>query len=453
MKLDLSHELLPLLPPIYRDIKDYQQICNAQKAEFDVASGSVEGIQNNFFFQTMDEDSVVLWEKVFHIVAVPEKETLDFRRQRVMNRIATRPPYTLGFLYQKLDELIGPGKWTCTVNYPFYELHISSEAKNQSYYDEVVHLVNWVKPAHIVFVNVPLLRTGILITEQVEVQPYTYKYALGGWSLGKSPFAELGGWKTVKNAASPTLTRTLLLDVSHKVAELTRSARLNESATVTPLKSTVSSATMQVDSQTLMIAGENLKIEASVEAGTAAGDVTRYELLNEAGEPLYSAGCYFKTSEQTDVVVDLSILEGSDTVEASGNTWHYLLGSWLLGKAAFASRGQNYFIPVTPTAPETAAVTPLFLESLASYLADHIDAVQLNGDYTVQSLAKSRFGAAVTLQYELLPVEGVSQVSTISAQDPFGTALTKDDVTVSTISRTKFKHTITFKEGTLLYGG
>ena len=455
MKLDLSHDLLPLLPPIYREVQDYQQICTAEKAEFDLLTGSVERVQSNFFFQTMDEDSVAQWEKVFHIVAVPEKESLDFRRQRVMTRIATRPPYTLGFLYQKLDELIGAGEWTCSITYPLYELRLATSAKNQSYYDEVTHLINQVKPANIVFISMPYLKTGILITEQVEVQKYDYQYRLGGWALGKKPFAELGGWTTAKAAASPTLTQTLLLDVAHKAAELATTARLNRAATVKPLKSVIASATLQVGSETLMISGKNLKLEASIEpeTGTGTSTVTHYELLNDAGETLYASNCYFGITEKTDVDVNLSILEGADTVLANGSRYHYLLGSWLLGKDAFASPGQNNFVPVTATALASATVTPLFLASLASYLADHINMVQLNGDYTVSNLAKSLSGAAVTLQYELMPSEKITKVSAISAQDAFGNALTQDTVSVDTASRTKFKHTITFKEGTLLYGG
>ena len=342
MKLDLSHDL-PLLPPIYREVQDYQQICTAEKAEFDLLAGSVEGVQSNFFFQTMDEDSVAQWEKVFHIVAVPEKESLEFRRQRVMTRIATRPPYTLGFLYQKLDELIGAGAWTCSIIYPLYELRLATSAKNQSYYDEVTHLINQIKPAHIVFISMPYLKTGILITEQVEVQKYDYRYRLGGWALGKSPFSVLGAWTTAKAAASPTLTRTLLLDVAHRAAELATTARLNRAATVKPLKSVIASATLQVGSKTLIILGENLKLEASVEPMADIPTVTHYEILNDAGETLYASDCYFGITEKTDVDVNLSILEGADTVLANGSRYHYLLGSWLLGKDAFT--GTKLFCP------------------------------------------------------------------------------------------------------------
>ena len=285
------------------------------------------------------------------------------------------------------------------------------------------------------------------------MRKYDYQYRLGGWAIGKKPFAELGGWTTVKAASSPTLTQALLLDVAHKAAELATTARLNRETTVKPLKSVIASATLQVGSETLMIAGENLKLEASIEPEAGNSTVNHYELLNDAGETLYASDCYFGITEKTDVDVNLSILEGADTVLANGSRYHYLLGSWLLGKDAFASPGQNYFVPVTAATPASASVTPLLLASLASYLADHINTVQLNGDYSVPNLAKSLSGAAVTLQYELLPKEKITKVSAISAQDAFGTALTQDDVSIETASRTKFKHTITFKEGTLIYGG
>jgi len=151
MKPDLSYELLELLPPVYREIEDYQQICAAEKAQFRQLAESIQLVQSNFFVQTMDEDSVSRWEQVFHIQASPSTETLKFRRQRVLSRLRTRPPYTLGFLYQQLDELIGSGQWTCDVDYPAYALTIGANAEKRSNRSELMHLVNQIKPAHVAF--------------------------------------------------------------------------------------------------------------------------------------------------------------------------------------------------------------------------------------------------------------------------------------------------------------
>ena len=108
-QIELDSDLLELLPPWYREILDYQQICQTEQGQFEALADEVVGVADNFFFQTMDENAVSQWEQIFGIVPDPSTEPLEFRRVRVLNRVSTRPPFTLAFLYQKLDELIGPG--------------------------------------------------------------------------------------------------------------------------------------------------------------------------------------------------------------------------------------------------------------------------------------------------------------------------------------------------------
>lgn len=151
MKPEVSYDLLELLPPIYREIGDYQQICAAEKAQFRQLAERIQLVQGNFFVQTMDEDSVSRWEQVFHIQASPSTETLELRRQRILSRLRTRPPFTLAFLHQQLDALLGVGQWTCRVDYPAYLLTIGTRVEDKTQRAELVHMVNQIKPAHIAF--------------------------------------------------------------------------------------------------------------------------------------------------------------------------------------------------------------------------------------------------------------------------------------------------------------
>ena len=96
----------------------------------------------------------------------------------------------------------------------------------------------------------------------------------------------------------------------------------------------------------LMIEGENLKFGSDpLNRRQGNSTVNHYELLNDAGETLYASGLLFWHYWKTDVDVNLSILEGADIVLASGSRYHYLLGSWLLGKDFFASPGTKLFCP------------------------------------------------------------------------------------------------------------
>ena len=89
--------------------------------------------------------------RTLHIRAKPLTETLSFRRQRILSRLCTRPPFTLAFLYQQLDTLLGVGRWTCRVDYPAYLLTIGTHVEDKLHREELIHMVNQIKPANIVF--------------------------------------------------------------------------------------------------------------------------------------------------------------------------------------------------------------------------------------------------------------------------------------------------------------
>ena len=193
MYRDLEITLLEQLCPWYRKILDYQEICRTEQVCFDALAELINQVADNFFFQTMDESAIVQWENIFHIIPDPLRESLEFRRARVLNRISLKTPFTLGFLYQRLDELIGRGKWKVTVDYLNYTLYIESSGKNQLYASEVAFTIGKIKPAHIVYVNTPVIETGLLLSEAVErMDAFTWNYRLGAWALGELPFATEG---------------------------------------------------------------------------------------------------------------------------------------------------------------------------------------------------------------------------------------------------------------------
>ena len=137
------------IPTWFQDILEYQELCQTETQQFTAFLNSMEAVANNFFFQTMDVSAVSTWEQIFKIVPNPETETLEFRRARLINRISIRPPFTLGFLYRKLDEIIGAGKWKVDLDYLNYALYIEAEPCNKNGWNELTILLNMIKPAHI----------------------------------------------------------------------------------------------------------------------------------------------------------------------------------------------------------------------------------------------------------------------------------------------------------------
>lgn len=297
----LDTDMLSLLPPWYREILDYQEICQTEKAQFDALASEITGVADNFFFQTMDESAVSMWEQIFEITPNPETETLDFRRARALNRISTRPPFTLGFLYQKLDELIGPGAWTVTVDYENYTLYIESSALDQQYATEVAFTINRIKPAHIVYVNTPYVRTGILLSETIELSQRIYNYKLGAWGLGVLPFAIEEGQGVIKMPETPSIQAALLTDTANFVSGDIASARINGSIAISDISKTVTGSTLEV---TYTVA------QSQTEAITSA------ELLDADGNVLTSSTVYVPVSGSTIMKHIIPVAEG---VVNSGN--------------------------------------------------------------------------------------------------------------------------------------
>lgn len=274
--------LLQFLPGWYKQVIDFQALCDVENTQIETAANSINSVFNNLFFQTMDIGTIEQWEKILNIVPNPTTESLDFRRVRVINRVSSRPPFTLAFLYQKLDELIGPNRWEVNIDYPNYTIYIKSSAENQQYAIEVSYTINRIKPAHIVYINQPLLSEGITLDEQVNLTQTIYYYKLGAWGLGINPFASSVDKGEIVLPSQLSVQQELLTDTANFVESDIASARINGTTIISDLTKSVSGSTVTVEYTV-----------TSAEATT----VTQIELLDSDSNALTSATVYVPISD------------------------------------------------------------------------------------------------------------------------------------------------------------
>lgn len=294
-RLELDYDLLALLPQWYSEVLDYQQICQTEEQQFAALANEITAVAQNFFFQTMDESAVTQWEQIFGILANPQTETLEFRQARLLNRMSSRPPYTIWFLRQKLDELIGPGQWEVNMDYPNYTLYIESAAKNQSYATEVAFTINKIKPAHIVYINKPYVNTGILLSETISLTQRVYNYQLGGWGLGVYPFATENPMGVIKTANTPSIQPALLEGVANFVSSDIASAQINGSVPISEISKSVS--------------GSTLTVTYTVPQG-AAESITSMALLDASGNVLTQSEVYVPITGATVLTHTIPVAEG-----------------------------------------------------------------------------------------------------------------------------------------------
>lgn len=278
----LDTDLLRYLPPWFQRILDFQEICKTESAQMEALAAAINAVADNFFFQTMDEGAVSTWEKIFGIVPNPQTETLDFRRQRVLNRVSMQPPFTLGFLYQKLDQIIGKGKYEIHVDYPNYTLYILSSAENQSYATEVSYTVGRIKPAHIVFINQPFVANKLTLGETVALSALVWQYRLGSWGLGLTPFVLTEDKEVVVVPSNYSVQQELLEDTAKAIPPNVTSARINGSIVISSLDRTTVGNVAQVQ---YTVTAEQTSL------------VTQIELLDSDGNVLTTSPVYVPVTE------------------------------------------------------------------------------------------------------------------------------------------------------------
>lgn len=273
---DLNIKLLDQLPPWYREVLDYQEMCQTEQAEIDALSAGINAVWSNFFLQTMDEGATSMWEAIFGITAIPG-EDLDFRRDRVINRISSRPPYTMAFLHSQLDRLLGAGNYTVTMDYPNYTLYIESAAENIGYSQELAITIGRIKPAHIVYISVPNIRSGLALSETISGAEETWNYRLGSWALYSAPFLSILPEEVIKMPETPSIQAPLISGVASFVAGDIAGARINGTVTLSDITKTVENGTVTVTYDV---------------TSAQANEITQVELLDTAGTALTSVSIY-----------------------------------------------------------------------------------------------------------------------------------------------------------------
>lgn len=269
-------------PEWFRKILDFQALCQTEGEELRVMAEAMDQVRQNLYVQTMDEGATAEWESIFRIVANPAVESLDFRRDRVLNRLSMRPPFTLTYLYQRLDALFGPGNWEVEMDYPNYTLYIEAAVEDQQYFSELSATMDIVKPCHIVYISRPRVSAALLLSEEIALTQGRYNYRLGSWALGQLPFRSQDKEEIIKMATQPSIQPAFLNQTAAFVADDVQAVRINGTLLISTLSHSSS---------------ENVGMVGYTVLKAQVQEVTLIELLDAAGAVLASSTVYVPINE------------------------------------------------------------------------------------------------------------------------------------------------------------
>lgn len=285
-----------LFPSVYNGVLEISVLSETDDVLLDQALAKLERAQLNQFILTADEETISVYEKMFSILANPTTETLQFRRERILNRMSLQPPFTMRWLQNKLDGIIGVGKWNAYVDYANRTLYVESFVVNQQWFNELRITINRIKPCNLVFVNKPLIMTDVVANETIVSATQHYNYILGQWQLGQEPFATTDPEEVIKLPSVNSINPNLLADVASFSATDVVAVRLNGSVKLSNFTTKAGQGTTTI-------------VEYEVKPAQAS-EITQIELLGTGDRVLTASAVYIPVTEAVICKHSINFKEG-----------------------------------------------------------------------------------------------------------------------------------------------
>lgn len=272
------------VPYIYKDVEEMDAIINSQDKMLDMAENTIDIIYNSQYITLLPEAVLPEYEKLLNILP-NSTDTVEFRRERIMNRLSMTPPFSLPYLRKKLNELIGEGKYNCYMDYDNYTLYVESSAENQVWANEIYITINKLKPTNIVFINKSLIVYNNNISEAIELTKSIYNYKLGTtWALGQKPFMSTESGGLIKMANIPSLQEKFLNDIAHFSASDINNVLINDTYLVSDFTNKSSEDNVAV-------------IEYSVPVSSGLSEITNVKLRDIENNVLTESSVYVPVIE------------------------------------------------------------------------------------------------------------------------------------------------------------
>ena len=103
----MDRRLIEYLPPVLREVLEFQAINNANEPEISIAWDALALLLANQFLDTATEAGVKVWERELNIYP-KDTDTLEGRKARIKALWNLELPYTLPWLKNWLTSICGP---------------------------------------------------------------------------------------------------------------------------------------------------------------------------------------------------------------------------------------------------------------------------------------------------------------------------------------------------------
>ena len=147
----MKSDVRALRPEYWRGFVDMSALSEAQDAEINELCGKTAEAFDNAFIETCGEEGLSRREALFGILPDREKETAQFRRQRLLARYGFLPPYTAESLRERLEEIFRGEAFSISVDHGRYHISVDGFYSDRKIIDAVMEAVRRIIPCNMAF--------------------------------------------------------------------------------------------------------------------------------------------------------------------------------------------------------------------------------------------------------------------------------------------------------------
>lgn len=290
-------DIKPYFPKLYDGILEIDNLVDLENKLFHELDGELNRILLNQFIVSCDITTIKLYEDMFKIIS-NINEDVEFRRQRILNRLSMNSAFSLRFLKQKLNEIIGEGNYTIKIDNFNYILYVESQVINQKWFHEVYVTINKIKPANIVFVNKPLINENIIVNEELSYSVREYNYRLGTkWRLGRGAFKSINEKGVIKVPEGKSIQDNLINDIKSFTVDKVSYVKINNTLVINEFMNKT-------------IQNNNVVIEYAVKKSEGLIDINKVDLYDSENKLLTSISLYIPVIDDLELKHIIKIQEG-----------------------------------------------------------------------------------------------------------------------------------------------
>ena len=198
----VHEKLMRQLPHWFKPVIEYIAIMRAYAFMLADCENTANGIQDNFFIQTADSETLSVWERLLGISVKPT-DTIGFRRERILSKLDQTVPFTYWHLKERLTELFG-NEFVLTIDPAECTLDILVTSGRYGAIDLLNDLVYNVIPAHLD------VHSNQIVEQYIKSSQYiaTYMTRVVERNINVSVESLAGGY-TIGMAVQTTMIQTI----------------------------------------------------------------------------------------------------------------------------------------------------------------------------------------------------------------------------------------------------